>query len=340
MFHVRGVAVCVRRGCVRCRPCVAVSHYMSHYMLLLMLVVRMMRAGPAISTAPEDLIAALTQGGYETMETAQRVQLLVYLCEDACETAGINRHLDEAIEETRELSNEMREEEKKLREQKKQAKLEKAKAKEQAMNTLKNDGDDDKKEDEDEKPKVSRLPGPQQTSVLRQIAHADCACAAQHDGAWLAVLVVELVAPSDQGWLIFGIAVAHGFLVRGMLLVAAHMLLRAWHVQEKETAALKKAKLAETKEKMREEDAKLEEQEKALQVNAPVRALPCRTPQPGRCVAYAPRPCSARATVLVQREKDKRRGSGGHGHTRSCLWSSHVERDLPSIRVLPCVLVG
>eukprot|EP00802_Teleaulax_amphioxeia_P003249 Tamp_03252.p1 GENE.Tamp_03252~~Tamp_03252.p1 ORF type:complete len:1069 (-),score=328.91 Tamp_03252:626-3757(-) len=109
--------------------------------------------GPAISTAPEDLIAALTQGGYETMETAQRVQLLVYLCEDACETAAINRHLDEAIEETRELSNEMREEEKKLREQKKQAKLEKAKAKEQAMNTLKNDGDDDKKEDEDEKPK-------------------------------------------------------------------------------------------------------------------------------------------------------------------------------------------
>lgn len=112
-----------------------------------MMVIPMI-AGPAISTAPEDLVAALSEGGYETLEVAQRVELLVYLCEDAGETPGINKHLDAAIEETRELSNEMKEEEKKLREQKKQAKLDKAKGKEHAQNN------DDKKADQDEKPKV------------------------------------------------------------------------------------------------------------------------------------------------------------------------------------------
>jgi hypothetical protein len=123
-----------------------------------MMLIPMMIAGPAISTAPEDLVAALSEFGYETLEVAQRVELLVYLCEDASETPGINKHLDAAIEETRELSNEMKEEEKKLREQKKQAKLDKAKGKEQAQNN------GTTKAEEDEKPKVRLLPG-----ALRQM---------------------------------------------------------------------------------------------------------------------------------------------------------------------------
>ena len=134
------------------------SHVVDAHVVQRMMLIPMMIAGPAISTAPEDLVAALSEGGYETLEVAQRVELLVYLCEDASETPGINKHLDAAIEETRELSNEMKEEEKKLREQKKQAKLDKAKGKEQAQNN------GTTKADEDEKPKVRLLPG-----TLRQM---------------------------------------------------------------------------------------------------------------------------------------------------------------------------
>ena len=63
------------------------------------------------------------------------------------------------------------------------------------------------------------------------------------------------------------------FWVLVLLGVSALALVRARHLQERETAAVKKAKLAETKEKLREEDARLVEQEKALQVTASVRAL-------------------------------------------------------------------
>ena len=35
------------------------------------------------------------EGGYEALETRQRVELLVYLCEDACETPAVNTYLDE-----------------------------------------------------------------------------------------------------------------------------------------------------------------------------------------------------------------------------------------------------
>ena len=85
----------------------------------------MEQLGPGVTLPPERLMGDLAAGGYESLSIAQRVELLEFLVEDACETGAVKTCLDGAISSISELSSEMREEEKKLREQKRLANLKK-----------------------------------------------------------------------------------------------------------------------------------------------------------------------------------------------------------------------
>ena len=105
----------------------------------------MEQLGPGVTLPPERLMGDLAGGGYESLSIAQRVDLLEFLVEDACETGAVKSCLDGAIASISELSSEMREEEKKLREQKRLANLKKKEEKKGKPGAGKADNEADSK---------------------------------------------------------------------------------------------------------------------------------------------------------------------------------------------------